>query len=501
MGVWAQTLIIPSVSVSETYDSNVFYTPKSLLQPGTKPEDLYTSVIPQINVAHTGSLIQGSLFAGAAITRYINNPDLDYTGINAGGYVDAKRWADKVSQRISALTIRGGYQFTPASTAFAAPNGGLGTGFGSTNITTPVNAGLITNRVSTHIYNLGVTGGYILTPTTNLTGMYTYTKMSFGNQSGGVDNQLFGTTGHQAMTTLSTRVTARDTVGTTATLSHYEQEQSSGSGTSSFTTIGGTANWARTWTQRLNTSLGGGAIFTLPQQTGIPGETIKTQVAPNISALLTYSSYVEGLRDIGTAADFSSDGAPGPFYGLPTMVGSLSPGGILAPGRILTSFRYTFSIFPSYAIGAGPMQTHVVGANVNGGITSRMSAQAGMNYSHGSASAPLTTYDTVGLTVGARYLIGPFLANLQYNWLYFATSSSQAAQGSTQPVSSDTIFSKKMVILSLSAAFNSQAFFRMGGFGNWGAPTPTPTDGGAIPPGPAGGSGTPSGGAGSLKKE
>ncbi|HJT21704.1 MAG TPA: hypothetical protein VJ746_14605 [Nitrospira sp.] len=501
MGASAQTLLIPSVSVQETYDSNVFYTPKSLLQPGSKPEDLYTSVIPQLNVAHTSSLIQGSLFAGAAITRYINNPNLDYTGINAGGYVDAKRWADKISQRISALTVRGLYQFTPASTAFAAPSGGLGTGFGSTNITTPVNAGLITNRVSTHVYNLGVTGGYILTPTTNLTGMYTYTRMSFGSQSGGVDNQLFGTTGHQATTTLTTILNRRDSVGTTATLSHYEQEQSSGSGTSSFTTIGGTANWSRTWTQRLNTSLGGGAIFTLPQETGIPGQTIKTQVAPNVSALLTYSSFVEGLRDIGTAADFSSDGPPGPFYGLPTMVGSLSPGGILAPGRILTSFRYTFSVFPSYAIGAGPMKTHVVGANVNGGITSRLSAQAGLNYSHGSASAPLTTFDTVGLTAGARYLIGPFLANLQYNWLYFSTSSSQADQALNQTVSNDTIFSKKMVILSVSAAFNSQAFFRMGGFGNWGAPTATPADGGTTPPDSTGG-GAPSGsGAGSLKKE
>src|SRR5438132_11002459 len=80
--VSAQMIITPSISVSERYDSNIFYTPKSLLDPGKKPEDFVTMVVPQMNLAYTGSLISGSLFGTGLVTKYLNNPDRDFTGYN-----------------------------------------------------------------------------------------------------------------------------------------------------------------------------------------------------------------------------------------------------------------------------------------------------------------------------------------------------------------------------------------------------------------------------------
>ena len=68
--VSAQTIIIPSISASETYDSNVFSTPKSLLGPDQKPEDYITRVIPQINMFRAGSLVSGGLFGGAGPRLY-----------------------------------------------------------------------------------------------------------------------------------------------------------------------------------------------------------------------------------------------------------------------------------------------------------------------------------------------------------------------------------------------------------------------------------------------
>ena len=91
--VSAQTIIIPTLTVSEAYDSNVFNTPKSSLPPGSKPEDYITTVTPMINVAHTGSLIRGNLSVGALITRYLENTDLDYTGYNAAGRLDLSQLA------------------------------------------------------------------------------------------------------------------------------------------------------------------------------------------------------------------------------------------------------------------------------------------------------------------------------------------------------------------------------------------------------------------------
>ena len=481
----AQTIIIPTLSVQETYDSNVFYTPKTLLAPGFKPEDFITRVIPQINIAHGGPLVNGSFSVGANISKYVNNPSLDYTGINTAGQLDLKRWANSVSPRISALSVRGTYQFTPSLSGFGATTGGaLGTGYGTTGVSSPFDTGLITNRVSMHNMNVGIAGGYDLSRNTALTASYNYTRLTFGGQSGGVNNQLFGTEGHTTMTGLTTKVSPTDTVGTTAMMSHYIQEGASGGGSGSFTTISGMANWAKLWTQRLSSSIGGGGIFTLPIESAVPGQSIKSTFAPTGMVMVTYSSFSEGLRAAGSA--------PGPFDNLPRLAGSLAPGGVIAPGAFTTSLSYNFSIFPSYALNLGPMKTHIIGVNASAGVTSKLTAQAGMNFSHGTTSTPASSFDTLGATAGASYLLGPVMVNLTYNWLYFSSSFTQTAQ--TQ---SEYAFSKKMVMLSLSYAFTSQSFFRMGGLGSLG--DSESIEGSSVPSNIGTGSG-PAGG-GVLKKE
>ena len=483
--VSAQTIIIPTLSVSETYDSNVFYTPKTLLGPGFKAEDLVTTVIPQVNIAHAGPRIDGSFSVGANIAKYVNNPGLDYTGINTAGQLDLKRWANSFSQRISALSVRGTYQFTPSLSGFGATTGGaLGTGFGTTGINSPIDTGLITNRVSMHNLNFGVTGGYYLSRNTSFTAGYNYSKLTFGNQSGGINNQLFDTEGHTTMTTLATSVSPTDSVGTTATMSHYIQGGASGGGSGSFTTISGTANWTKLWTKQLSTSLAGGGIFTLPIESAVPGQSIKSTFGPTGTVTMTYSSFSEGLRAAGSAS--------GPFDNLPRLAGSLGAGGVIAPGAITAAMSYNFSIFPSYALGAGPMKTHIVGVNARGGITPNLTVQAGLNYSHGTTSTPASSFDTLGATAGASYLLGPVLVNLTYNWLYFSSSFAESATAQ-----SEYAFSKKMVMLSLSYAFTSQSFFRMGGLGSFKS-----QDAGENPTAPLGtGTGNGSVGSGVLKKE
>ena len=108
-----------------------------------------------------------------------------------------------------------------------------------------------------------------------------------------------------------------------------------------------------------------------------------------------------------------------------------------------------------------------------------------MNFSHGSTSTPASSFDTLGATAGASYLLGPVMVNLTYNWLYFSSSFAQTAQ--TQ---SEYAFSKKIIMLSLSYAFTSQSFFRMGGLGSLvsqesieGAPVPSDVGAGGGPAG------------------
>jgi len=474
----AQTIIAPSLSVSEAYDSNVFFTPKSLLGPGQKPEDYITFITPQLNVAHADQFIRGSLSAGAVIGKYVNNPDLDYTGINTTGQLDLTGVAQReVSRRIARLSVTGTFQYSPTRSGFGTlPNGsGVGTTFGSTQIG-PLNSGLITTRVSTHAYTLGTTGGYQLTPATTLTGTYNYSRLSFGSQSAGLNNVLFDTTGHQGTASLSTMLTPTDTVGTTAALSYYSQDQSTSGRTSTFTTVSGTAYWTRSWTQEWYSQLRSGA-YVVPGSSN-PGQS-GTEIVPTGTVLINYRSFSEALRAAGaTLGPFDESSASlVPFANLPTLVGSLAPGGIMSPGQYNASLSYTFSVYPSYAGGSGAIRVHVLGINALGGITSKLSGQVGVNYAHSDGSGSTGTYDTYGLTAGLRYLIGPVLASLTGNYLNFQSSTPTS-------VRSINSLSKEMVMLTLSTAFNYQSFFRMDGFGMWGTPSPgesTPPPSGAEP--------------------
>ena len=197
--------------------------------------------------------------------------------------------------------MRGTYRSTPATTGYGAGVGGLGTGFGSTSEGV-LETGQVTNRASRQIFNLGVGGAYQLTALTTLDSTYDYSHVSFGEQQGGVNNPLFDTTAHRGSTTISTRVSPRDTVGATARMSHFIQEDSEGTrGRGSFTTITETLNWSRLWTQQLSTSLSGGAILKLPVGSDIPGQSTQSQLVPTVAATMIYTSYldeIEGCRSL-----------------------------------------------------------------------------------------------------------------------------------------------------------------------------------------------------------
>jgi len=153
----------------------------------------------------------------------------------------------------------------------------------------------------------------------------------------------------------------------------------------------------------------------------------------------------------------------------------------MSPGQYNASLAYTFSVYPSYAGGAGAIRVHVLGINALGGITSKLTGQVGVNYARSEGNLSAGTYDTYGLTGGLRYLIGPVLASLTGNYLNFQSSNPTS-------VRSINSLSKETVMLTLSTAFNSQSFFRMDGFGIWGAPSPG--EGTPAPPGAEPGSGS-----------
>src|SRR2546425_4309430 len=67
-----ETKLVPSLAVSERYDSNVFFVP------GGSREDYVTNISPQVTVDHKGRLIDGTFRGGATAEVYVKNPGLNY---------------------------------------------------------------------------------------------------------------------------------------------------------------------------------------------------------------------------------------------------------------------------------------------------------------------------------------------------------------------------------------------------------------------------------------
>jgi hypothetical protein len=124
---------------------------------------------------------------------------------------------------------------------------------------------------------------------------------------------------------------------------------------------------------------------------------------------------------------------------------------------------YNYSVFPSFVAEAGPMHSHVVGAQAQVGVIDRITLQLGLNFARSVGTQQATTFafDTYGTTASLNYLITPsFRAALTHSWLNFADKSPVAI--SEQGL---LAFSKHMVMISLSYAFTpARGFFRSGAF-------------------------------------
>ena len=146
---------------------------------------------------------------------------------------------------------------------------------------------------------------------------------------------------------------------------------------------------------------------------------------------MTYSSFSEGLRDAGSSWARLIVCRHWPAASI--------QGESWHPGRTLRRCALATAYIPGYAFGSGPTKTHVVGANATGGIARNLTAQVGVNYAHGSRDNPnLTEHMTRSMVIGGLgYLIGPVLANLTGNWLYFSNSTDQSVSQSVRVLKKD----------------------------------------------------------------
>ena len=363
--------IVPSISVSERYDSNVFFVP------GPKTNDFVTTVYPQIRLEEQARLITGSLQAGATGEVYVNNPELNYIGVNANLDLSLDNAVKRLFPRAS-LRITDYFIYTPQPPAFLSPQAQLA---GQSNVFA---TGIQVVRADSIQNTATVTGAYTLTPIVSLRGSYAYGFIDFGDSlATPAEGTLFDTSYQNATLGINGQVTRRDSVNVNYTYTKSNFGAGSG-GVSEFTTHGILLGWNHAFTPTLRGALTGGPTATDVGTGSVP-------LAFTGTASLTWTQ---------RAANFT--------------------------------FLYTRAVTPSYSVAATALISDTVGVSIASPLTARLSMSAVLNYARNESEVnqvPLS-YESYGGTITFTYALAPritALASYSYNWFNqtFETGTSQ----------------------------------------------------------------------------
>lgn len=241
--VFAQTYpqYIPSISISESYDSNVFFSNI----PGDK-SDFVTTITPAIRKEQRGRLIDwgGSLLLNGNI--YAKHPSLNYISVTGSVNATLDNWLAQFVKRTS-LSVSDFITYTPQPPAFYSP--------AATGTTAAENfaRGIQGVRANSFFNLFTLNGGYTLSTMTSLRANFSHQYMRFGSTftspaGGGFFNTQFLTAGVGPQFA----VTARDNIILQAT---YTGAYYSGT---SFELLGATLGWQRKLSQKFSLNLNAG---------------------------------------------------------------------------------------------------------------------------------------------------------------------------------------------------------------------------------------------------
>jgi hypothetical protein len=280
-----ETQIIPSISISERYDSNVFF-----VESGRNVEDYVTTANPQLRVEHLGKYFDGKIDGGATAEQYVKNAGLSYVGFNGG----VNLTLDKAIQQVfrnATLTVGDSFNYTPQPPAFLAP--GTGAALPETFI-----RGIQAARANSFTNMAKAEGSYIITPRLAMQGIYTHSYMRFGNAFVSPEfGQFFTTTFQTVNAGPRYQLTRVDTVTV-----NYQYQQAEFNLFPGFTSNGGTVAWIRQITPNLKGSIQGGATLisgiSSPQYLAdalIEWTGKQTNAALHYSRVVTPSFFIAGV--------------------------------------------------------------------------------------------------------------------------------------------------------------------------------------------------------------
>jgi len=297
---------IPSLCVSERYDSNVFYAPPT---PGLQRDDFVTDVNPQIRVNHNGEYVTGYLDIGGFYETYVRNPDLNFFGTANSLYLNLDNSIKRLLPNASFI-VTDSMRYTPTPPGFINPIAG-------TNPSSPANIqnsyaqGLLSYRTNNLTNSLNVLGSYNLTPNTSLNASYTNSFLKFGSSTLNPGIVLFDSTTHVGTMGVKTQVTPLDTMMVSYSHTEYEfnpstSTVSTSAESSNFRSDSATLGWMRILTPYLSTQVGGGLIVIDP---GITTYALNASLTLNTPSNVATISYARSAQPgfIGVGVPVISD--------------------------------------------------------------------------------------------------------------------------------------------------------------------------------------------------
>lgn len=166
------TRLIPSVGVSERYDSNVFISPSGLTPPGRKPWDMATSIIPGLEIVDKERAIETDLKANVNGTVFVNNPELNFVSSQVSAVM---RFDGLVRHWIPGLKLQvaDSFLYSPESPSFVT----AGSPVVNEN---PFARGIQPVRADTYNNTASVAASYPLSRSLAVQGTYAYSLFRVG---------------------------------------------------------------------------------------------------------------------------------------------------------------------------------------------------------------------------------------------------------------------------------------------------------------------------------
>ena len=295
--------VVPSICVSERYDSNVFYRPPT---PGLQREDFVTNVTPMLRVNHNGDYASGFLNIGGFSETYVKNPNLNYLGTRDSLFLNLDNSIKRLLPNAS-LRVDDTFSYTPLPPGFVNPAAGTSPSAPS-NIQNVYAQGFLGARTNNLINNASVSTTYATTASTSLNASYSYAIIRFGSSPSPQGLSFFDTTTQTGTVGGAAQLSELDTLNVKyahAQIDRTPTSLSSSTASISFITHTATIGWSRMLTSNLNAELGGGGIMISPGITTYAANAALIMKSLNNTATISYSRSafpnLTGIGGTGTA--------------------------------------------------------------------------------------------------------------------------------------------------------------------------------------------------------